>query len=235
MSTATHVPETSRLSREELSADDARATLRHVGTRRLAVDSFRRFRYGDGFTSSRAMGFQFVLAFVPLVIAFVGLASVVKADRAARALQRTLVTLTPGTGSDAIKQVLTESVSRSGAGGRLALVVGLVSALVALAAAMGQVERAANRIYGVQRDRPTRRKYARATLLMLTAGIPAVIGFLLIIAGGATVDALSEAYGLGSATTLALQWVRWPLGVLLDVIAITALAPSPGLHRQTPS
>jgi YihY family inner membrane protein len=223
MSTATHVPETTRFSREDLSADDARATLRHVGTRRLAVDSFRRFRYGDGFTSSRALGFQLVLAFLPLVIAFVGLASVVQAERAARALQETLVALTPGTGSDAVKQVLQEGVSRGGAGGRLALTVGLLTALAALAMAMGQVERAANRIYGVQRDRPTRAKYARAVLLMLTAGIPAMAGFVLLIAGGAFLRSLGSAYGWSSAMTGALQWLRWPVGALLGLLAITAL------------
>jgi YihY family inner membrane protein len=223
MSTATHVPETSRLSRDELSADDARATLAHVGLRHLAVDSFRRFRYGDGFTSSRALGFQFVLAFLPLVIAFVGLASVVQAERPARALRETLLSLTPGTGSDAVREVLTKGVSSGGAGGRLALVVGLATALAALAMSMGQIERAANRIYGVQRDRPTKAKYSRASLLMLTAGLPMMIGFLILVAGGPLLDSLGNAYGWGSTVETAMQWLRWPVGVLLAGVAITAI------------
>jgi YihY family inner membrane protein len=223
MSTATHVPETSRFSRDELSADDARATLAHVGLRHLAIDSFRRFRYGDGFTSSRALGFQFVLSFLPLVIAFVGLSSVIRAQDLAAALKATLLSLTPGSTSDAVKQALTEGSSQNGGGARLALAVGLVTALVALATSMGQIERASNRIYGVQRDRPTREKYTRATLLMVTAGIPAMIGFLVLVAGGALAQSLTDVYGLGDTTRTAMQWLRWPIGALLDLIAITAL------------
>ena len=233
MSTATHVPETSRFGREELSADDARATLRHVGLRRLAVDSFRRFRYGDGFTSARALGFQFVLAFIPLVIAAVGLSSTVQTRKLARALQETLLSLTPGSTGDAVKQALGKGLSQGGGGGgRLALTVGLLTALAALATSMGQIERGANRIYGVQRDRPTRAKYTRAVLLMLTAGLPAMLGFLLLVAGGQLLDSLHDAYGWGSTTTTALQWLRWPVGALLDLVAIAALFKWAPRRRQ---
>ncbi len=41
MSTATHVPETSRFGQDELSADDARTTISHAGIGRLFADSFR--------------------------------------------------------------------------------------------------------------------------------------------------------------------------------------------------
>ena len=56
MSTATRVPETARMPGEELDASDARTALRRFGRRRLAVESFRRFRYGDGFSHARAVG-----------------------------------------------------------------------------------------------------------------------------------------------------------------------------------
>lgn len=45
------------------------------------------------------------------------------------------------------------------------LSVGLLTAVVALTLAVGQVERGANRIYGVERDRPSLHKYLRALLL----------------------------------------------------------------------
>ena len=47
----------------------------------------------------------------------------------------------------------------------------MLAAMVAAAGAMGQIERGANRIYGVERDRPTVRKYLVATGLALTAGV----------------------------------------------------------------
>lgn len=221
MSSATRVPQTRLMSSDELSADDATHTLRRVGRLRLAKDCFARFRYGDGFSSARAMGFQFVLSFIPLVIAVVGLSSTVQAEKLAEVLRRTLLTLSPGSGSDAVEQALASS-SQGGAGGQVALVGGLVTAMIALTTSMGQVERAANRIYGIQRDRPTVRKYLRAAALAICAGVPAMLGFLMLVAGGAVTDSFRAVYGEHTWISV-LQWARFPLGVLLDLVAITVL------------
>lgn len=223
MSTATRVPETSRQAAEELSADDAAAVLRRVGRVHLLRDSFRRFRYADGFTSARALGFQFVLSFIPLVIAFVGLSSSIRTESLAEALRRTLLELSPGNGTDAVTQALERGTSAEGSGGRVALAVGLVTALVALTTSMGQLERAANRIYGIQRDRPTGRKYLRAALLAVGGGIPAMLGFLVLVAGGRLLDSLDAVYDWGDGLHTAGEWVRWPLGALLDLLAITVI------------
>jgi YihY family inner membrane protein len=101
--------------------------------------------------------------------------------------------------------------------------VGLATALVALTSAMGQVERGANRIYGVQRDRPTSAKYCRAAVLALCAGIPAMLGFLMLVAGGAAVDAMTAVYGLSDTLATVASWLRWPVGAALDLLAITVL------------
>jgi YihY family inner membrane protein len=223
MSTATHVPETSAFNREELSADDARATARRVGAKRLLVDTWRRMRYGDGFSSSRAIAFQFVLALVPLLIAFIGLASTISAEKIAKALQQTVLSILPGARDDAFKQVLTKSLSSAGAGGRLALVVGLVISAVAITTAMAQIERGANRIYGIQRDRPSKERYGRAALLALTAGIPALLGFVILVAGGALVESLKQVYGWDDTTATTLSWLRWPVGAVLGMLAVTSI------------
>lgn len=223
MSTATRVPQTALMSTPELSADDARATLRRVGLRHLAADAFRRFRYGDGFTGARALGFQFVLSLLPLVIAVVGLSSTLQAESAAEVLRRTLLSLSPGTGQDAVEQALSDSGATGGStAGRIALVAGLVTAVVALTTSMAQVERSANRIYGIQRDRPTAHKYLRAAGLALAAGLPAMLGFLLLVAGGTVSAAMSQVYG-DSPVISALSWLRWPAGALLGLFAITVL------------
>ena len=215
----------------ELSGDDARATLRNTGLRRLGRDTFRRFRYGDGFTSARALAYQFVLGFIPLVIATVALSTAMKAEKPARALRETLLALNPGGASDALGRTLSSAASQGG-GGRLVFVVGLVTAAVALIASMGQLERGANRIYGVERDRSAARKYLRAAVLSLTAGIPALIGFLLLVAGGTAIDVYSRAYGWSDTVTTVLQVARWPLGALLDLLAITAIFRLAPRRRQ---
>jgi YihY family inner membrane protein len=228
MSSVTRVPETSTMT-DELDAGDARDTLRSYGTAHLAKEAFARFRYGDGFSHSRALGLQVCLAFIPLVIALVGLSSTLNAEKAAEVLRRTLLSLTPGTSSKVIEDTLAQSQQGSGSGGQLALWLGLATAVIALTTAMAQVERGANRIYGVQRDRPTSEKYTRALVMALVAGAPAMIGFLIVVAGGALGDALEEVYGVSGTVVSVL---RWPVGVLLMLVAITTLFDRAPRRRQ---
>jgi uncharacterized BrkB/YihY/UPF0761 family membrane protein len=135
---------------DELSADDARATLRHFGGRKLLWEAFRRFRYGDGMSHARALGYQIAFATVPAAIAFVGLATTVQKQQLAAALEELVLSLTPGASDNVVRETLTKSLEQVSANGRIALVVGAVVALVAMITAMVQVESGANRIYGVQ-------------------------------------------------------------------------------------
>ena len=52
MSTATPVPET-----WQLTGDDARETLLHLGRRNLIRDAFQRLRSADGFSHARSLAF----------------------------------------------------------------------------------------------------------------------------------------------------------------------------------
>jgi YihY family inner membrane protein len=111
-------------------------------------------------------------------------------------------------------------------------VLGLVAALLSLTTAMAQVERGANRMYGIQRDRPTAAKYGRALLLALAAGLPALVGFLLLVAGGAVGDALAVAYDWGDGPSDWWPLVRWPVGLLLTWLSYTVLLAQAPRRRQ---
>jgi YihY family inner membrane protein len=228
VSLVVRVPETARIEPGELDASDAGQTLRRVGRGLLVKQAFSRFRYGDGFSHARALGLQLALAIFPLAIALVGLSTTVHADKARRVLTQTLLALTPGASRDTIATVLGNHHS----GGTAALAAGMAAALAALVTAMGQVERGANRIYGIERDRPTPRKYGRAAVLALVAGIPALAGFLILVAGGPLGDAATQVYGWGDTTHAAYTIVRWPLGTLLDLVAITLLFQYAPRRRQ---
>jgi YihY family inner membrane protein len=227
MSSVTRVPETSSMAGDELTMEDARATLRHFGRRQLLWESFRRFRYGDGFSHSRALAFLVVLTTIPLSIAFVGLAAIIQQEELAQALQQVILSLTPGaTGSesdDLIRETLEKALRRGSRGGVLALVLGLTLAVVAMTTAMGQVERGSNRIYGIQRDRPAARKYLRAFGLALLGGVPAAVGFVVLVAGGEAVRALSSIYAWSDRTTQLISWARWPFGVVLVLLTLTVV------------
>ncbi|MET7606490.1 YihY/virulence factor BrkB family protein [Streptomyces avermitilis] len=221
MGTAVHVPQTRDMIGEELSGDEALTALRRYGGRRLLVDSFSRFRYADGFSHARALGFQVVLGMVPFTIALVGVATTVHTESVGQIVELTLARIVPGASADVVKDALagTRRTAHASLWSTVALWVGLAFAVLNLASAMGQVERGANRIYGVERDRPALRKYGRSVLLALAAGVPMVLGFLVLVAGRAVGESVVEAFGWSHGR---LDWwgpLEVPLGAALAWIA----------------
>ncbi|MBB2914623.1 YihY family inner membrane protein [Streptosporangium becharense] len=218
---------------EELSADHAWVALRKYGRWHLVRDSFTRFRYGDGMTNSRALAFQICLSIIPGAIALVGLSSVVDQEALGRVLELALSQLAPGAGAAAVEDVLADSHRQAGrAGGTLALWFGLVTALVSLTSAMAQVERGANRIYGVERDRPFHRKYGRALFMALTSGAFMTVGFVVMVGGGAIGRSLAQVYDWDAAAMRAFTLVRWPLGFLMALMSTSVLFRAAPRRRQ---
>ena len=159
------VPETTDMHGDELSADDARHTVRHAGLLALGRTAFLRVRYGDGFSHARTFALQLALATVPLIIAGSGLATAIGAESVAEVVSRTVVAVFPGTGDQLLADVVDRAAAPAPAPGvepgddqpdtpdrpgedlgELAVVFGLVTAFVAMTSAFAQLERGANRV-----------------------------------------------------------------------------------------
>lgn len=230
MTTARTVPVTTEMDGDELDAEDAWHLVRRHGVRRVLVESFVRFRYGDGFTNSRALALQTCLAVVPFMLAVTGLAADIDDERWARVVAATVNAIAPGQGDD---DALAEAVAGgSEEGGEIALTFGLIFALVSMTTAMAQVERGTNRIYGIRRDRPALHKYGRAAVFTALLAGPVGLGFLLLVGGDAFGNAM-VAEGVWSETGEDWwDWVRWPLGLTLLVLAIAVLLDHAPRRRQ---
>jgi len=232
MSSAHRVPETRLLGEGELSADHAWRTLRRYGGWHLLRDAAVRFRYGDGFSHARALGLQLCLGAVPLLIALNGLASKLGGlRRGGRVVADTVLALTPGASESLVRQLLAHE-ERVRDSGQVALLLGLLTAVVALTTAVGQVERGANRIYGVDQDRPTLQKYLRALLLTVVAGLPALVSFLLLVAGGAIGASLQRWYHWDAAAVTTWNIARWPVSLGLTVVTVSLLFRYAPRRRQ---
>ncbi|MEV4467794.1 YihY/virulence factor BrkB family protein [Micromonospora echinofusca] len=222
MSSTRIVPETRLMSDEELNADDAWHTLRRQGGWHLLRDAFIRFRYGDGFSHSRAFALQLCLAVVPFLIALTGLISELGVEEGGQVVADTVLALTPGASEPMVAELLGEG-DRTERAGELALGLGMLTGLVALTSTMAQIERGANRIYGVERDRPALWKYVRATVLALAAGVPALTGFLILVGGGPMGDSVQRHYAWGELANGLWDVVRWPLSLGLTVLAVAVI------------
>ena len=232
MTTARTVPVTTEMDGDELDGEDAWRLVRSHGLRKIAVESFVRFRYGDGFTNSRALALQACLAVVPFLLALTGLAADLDQARPAQVVAQTIQAVSPGSGEqDALASAVTGRETSEQAG-EIALVLGLFFALLSMTTAMAQVERGSNRIYGIRRDRRAAAKYGRAAVLTAILAVPVGIGFLTLVAGGAFADAMVQYYGWSDTQHQVWEVARWPVGLALLVFAIAVLLDHAPRRRQ---
>lgn len=225
MTTAAAVPN----AHGELEGDEALETLRQTGRRRLILDSVARFRAADGFSHSRALAFQITLTLLPALIAMVGLAEALGQETFRRVVQDTVSALAPGAAGDILTEALQQGTSSAKQeSGETALTAGFIAAVAAGTAAMAQVERGANRLYGVERDRPFLRKYTVALLLALTAGVLGLLSLVLLVGGSAIRDALDG----GDTFNLVWTIARWPVGLASVVGSVSLLFEYSPRRRQ---
>jgi YihY family inner membrane protein len=219
VSTASLVPETCL----ELEGEDARAVLRNAGRRRLLGDAFIRLRASDGFSHARSLAFVTSLLMVQGVIGLVGLATALGDRGLGSAIARTIEAAAPG----AAGRLLTRTVHHANATGAsakyFALTIGLVGALITGSTLMGQIERALNRLYGVEQDRPSVQKYGRAFVMFVTVGVLATASFAVFAFG----RQVGHAFGNEDVRRV-FDVVRWPLALVLLVATIA------GLFRWSP-
>jgi len=225
MTTAASVPPT----HGELEGDEAFETLRQAGHRRLIADALIRFRAADGFSHSRALAFQITLTLLPALIAAVGLAAALDQEDFRRVVQDTVRALAPGAAGDILTDALRQgSASARRESGETALIAGGLAAAVAGTTAMAQIERGANRIYGVERDRPFARKYLTALLMAMSAGLLALLSLVVLMGGAAIRDAGDWSGGLDTFWRIA----RWPLGLIFAAASVALLFEHSPRRRQ---
>jgi len=230
MTTARTVPVTREMDGDELDAEDAWHQLRRHGVRSVLVESFVRFRYGDGFTHSRALALQTCLAIVPFMLALTGLAADLDQQRAARVMAATVEAVSPGAGQqDALADAL---VGGSEEAGELALAFGLAFALLVdddrdgAGRARWQPDlRDSSRSAGARQVR-------QGAVFTAVLAVPLGLGFLLLVAGGAFGEAMVRHYAWSEDLHLWWDILWWPAGLVMLVIAIAVLFDHAPRRRQ---
>jgi YihY family inner membrane protein len=132
---------------------------------------------------------------------------------------------------DMVEQAAQRTHDQGVTGGQLAMWLGLLAAIIALMTAMGQIERGANRIYGIERDRPAA-KIRSGAADGADRGLLLQLGFLVIVAGDALGEALAAAYGWGETFERAWTIGSWPVGIALGWASFTVVLECAPRRRQ---
>ena len=213
MSSASVVPET-----RELTGDDAWRILNRTGRARLLKDAFRRLRVGDGFSHARSLAFMTALVAVQGLIGLVGLASVLNKGGVSDMIDAAVSRAVPGPAGQVLTTAVTQAHRVAVGHQYTAVLFGLIGALVTATTAMGQLERGLNRIYGVEQDRPSAKKYGLAFLFAISVGTLVVLAFACLAVG-------RDLFHSSGYRAVASVWsvARWPLGLGLIAGAVTVL------------
>lgn len=224
MSSATFVPET-----RHLTGDDAWRVLGRIGLVPLAKDAFRRLRVADGFSHARSLSFMISLVAIQGLIGLVGLASVLHSGSISTIIDTTVHRMVPGPAGQVLTIAVNQAHNVAAAHQYGAVIFGLVGALVTATTAMGQLERGLNRIYGIEQDRPSSKKYELAFLFAVSVGTLIFASFVSLAFG-------RDLFQSRHNHVFSVVWsiAQWPLGLTLLAVGVTVLFRwSPWRHQPS--
>jgi YihY family inner membrane protein len=152
------------------------------------------------------------------VIVLVGLAAALGNTDVSATILRALSEAAPGPAGKALTTAVFDAYKTGASRQYFALVVVGFTAVITGTTFMGQIERALNRVYGIEEDRPTLQKYGRALLLALTAGVLAIAALVFFAVG----HAVGQGFGSDTAGQV-WRAVRWPLALTLTIVSTALL------------
>ncbi|SDK93807.1 YihY/virulence factor BrkB family protein [Arthrobacter sp. ok362] len=169
-----------------------------------------------------ALTYYSVLSLFPALLALVSLLGIFgQAEKTTGALLEIVRGFAPGDTVDAIREPVQQLSSSSTAG--LTLVIGILTALWSASGYVGAFARAMNRVYEIDEGRPFIK--LRGTVLGVTVVnmlIVVVLAAMLVLTGPVA-ESVGSAIGLGDAFLTVWNIVKWPVVVVLVVLAIAIL------------
>ena len=144
-----------------------------------------------------------------------------QAEKTTSALLEIVQGFAPAETVDAIRQPVEQLSSSSTAG--FALVIGILTALWSASGYVGAFGRAMNRVYEVDEGRPFIK--LRGTMLGVTIAtlLIVVVLALMLVLSGPVAASVGNALGLGGAFVAVWNIAKWPVILLLVVLAIAIL------------
>lgn len=232
-SAAEHEEEPGRDARHEEGAAPAEETTarrpqgpphpRSSGTWATLRRTAAEFVEDNGTVWAGALTYFGLLAVFPALLALVALVGLfADPQEVTRTLTDLVRELGPASAVQTLQGPIDSVTSGGGAAGVLA-VAGLVLALWSASGYIGAFTKASNVVWEVEEGRPF---YLLRPLQMLVTLVQVVLLALVVVAvvvTGPVADAVGSALGVGSTAVTVWNWAKWPVMVLVVLVAIALL------------
>lgn len=182
----------------------------------------REFGHDQCTDLAAALTYYAVLSLFPAVLVMVSLLGVFgQGRRTTDALLDIVSDVAPASTVDTLRPTIEQLVESPSAG--FALVLGILTALWSASGYVGAFGRAMNRIYEVDEGRPVWKLRPLQLVLTFAALLGAALVAFMLAVSGPVAEALGNAIGLGEAAVTAWSIGRWPVILLLVVVAVAVL------------
>ncbi|PYI64451.1 ribonuclease BN [Arthrobacter livingstonensis] len=201
---------------------DSPAELSKPSWKYISKKTLREFSKDQCSDLAAALTYHSVLSIFPALLALVSLLGIFgQAEKTTSAVLNILQGIAPGQTVEAIRPVVEGLASSSSAG--LTLVLGIVIALWSASGYVAAFGRAMNRVYEIDEGRSFLK--FRATMLAVTVVnllIVVVVAAMLVLSGSVA-SSVGNVIGLGGAVLAVWNIAKWPVMLLLIVLAIAIL------------
>ncbi|WP_415973938.1 YihY/virulence factor BrkB family protein [Rhodococcus sp. 077-4] len=169
-----------------------------------------------------ALTYYAVLSLFPAMLAVVSLLGVFGQGRSTvDGVLQIVSDLGPASAVDSLRGPIEQLVQAPTAG--LALATGLAGALWSASGYVGAFGRAMNRMYEVDEGRPVWKLRPTMLIVTIVALVLLALAAVLLAVSGPVAEAVGDAIGLGSTTLAVWNIVRWPVVLVLVVVAVAVL------------
>lgn len=180
-------------------------------------------------TYAAALAYRFVFALFPFLIFLIALLSVLHVPQLFDWLRGQMALLVPG---DAMKQVNTVIDELQTPRGGL-LSIGIALAIWSASAGVLATIDALNVAYDVKERRPTWKRYALAIAFTVAMGVVLAAAAALMVLGPQAAGWLAERLGVEQIFVMVWSLLRWPVALLLLMIAVAAIYYAlPNAHQR---
>jgi membrane protein len=188
----------------------------------IAKKTLREFTKDQCPDLAAALTYYSVLSLFPALLALVSLLGIFgQAEKTTGALLEIVQGFAPGDTVEAVRGPIEKLSSSSAAGFTLA--IGILTALWSASGYVGAFARAMNRVYEIDEGRPFIK--LRGTVLGVTIVNMLIVVVLagMLVLTGPVAESVGNAIGLGGAFLTAWNILKWPVMVVLVVVAIAIL------------